>query len=457
MIAHCANRFAAMWLLTAALTMTLVAASRAAGLNDARSIGTIESTSAFQPVHAIPLSDDPPPGRYLPLDESGGLLIIAYDPWLPNVQPLVDHKNSLGIPTTAVGVSTIGNNVAAIKAYIQNVYNTSHLSFVLLVGDAEQVATPHDAGGPSDPVYSLVAGNDNYPDIMVGRFSAETAAQVDTQVQRTIEYELQPAPQQAWFWRAAGIGSDTQNLDAVRAALLADGYTLVDQLYDPGTTPAMIAAALNDGRGLITYIGQASTTAWWPNGFSIADVNALTNDHQWPFIFNLAPECGYFEGTTCLGEAWLRAQHDSVAVGAIGAYMSSVMQFWTESTIALQEFVSLYLSESYVCLGTLCFGASCRMIEECGPEGVQMFKGWILFGDPSLRVVGAWPRLGDLNCNGSVGFDDINPFVRYLSDFSAWQAAYPGCPAESGDINGDGTYPSFGDINPFVALLTGGG
>lgn len=62
---------------------------------------------------------------------------------------------------------------------------------------------------------------------------------------------------------------------------------------------------------------------------------------------------------------------------------------------------------------------------------------------------------GDLNCDGAVDFRDINPFVLYLSNPSAWQAAYPGCPAQNGDINNDGTYPSFRDINPFVALLSG--
>jgi hypothetical protein len=68
---------------------------------------------------------------------------------------------------------------------------------------------------------------------------------------------------------------------------------------------------------------------------------------------------------------------------------------------------------------------------------------------------------GDLNCDGTYGylsFGDINPFVLYLSNFTAWQASYPGCPPLNGDINGDGTYGyvSLGDINPFVALLSGG-
>jgi hypothetical protein len=64
---------------------------------------------------------------------------------------------------------------------------------------------------------------------------------------------------------------------------------------------------------------------------------------------------------------------------------------------------------------------------------------------------------GDLNCDGSADFGDINPFVLYLSNYASWQTTYAGCPASNGDINEDGTYPSFGDINPFVTLLSSGG
>ncbi len=64
--------------------------------------------------------------------------------------------------------------------------------------------------------------------------------------------------------------------------------------------------------------------------------------------------------------------------------------------------------------------------------------------------------VGDLNCDGTINFGDINPFVLYLSNIAAWQGAFPGCPIENGDINCDGVMGqgSFGDINPFVALMT---
>ena len=60
---------------------------------------------------------------------------------------------------------------------------------------------------------------------------------------------------------------------------------------------------------------------------------------------------------------------------------------------------------------------------------------------------------GDLNCDGSVNFRDINPFVLALTNPAVWQAAYPGCPIGNGDVNGDGSV-NFRDINPFVMLLT---
>jgi hypothetical protein len=67
-------------------------------------------------------------------------------------------------------------------------------------------------------------------------------------------------------------------------------------------------------------------------------------------------------------------------------------------------------------------------------------------------------RLGDLNCDGCVDFADINPFVTYLSNFDAWQLAFPCCDPLNGDIDQDGTFGqgSFGDINPFVQLLSTG-
>jgi hypothetical protein len=62
---------------------------------------------------------------------------------------------------------------------------------------------------------------------------------------------------------------------------------------------------------------------------------------------------------------------------------------------------------------------------------------------------------GDVNCDGTRDFADINPFVLALTDEAGYRAMFPGCFLRSADINGDGSV-GFGDINPFVALLSGG-
>jgi len=63
------------------------------------------------------------------------------------------------------------------------------------------------------------------------------------------------------------------------------------------------------------------------------------------------------------------------------------------------------------------------------------------------------PQAGDVNCDGSVDFADINPFVLALTDTQGYQQTYPGCWLENADINSDGSV-DFGDINPFIEVLT---
>ncbi|MEW6251199.1 MAG: hypothetical protein AB1716_11170 [Planctomycetota bacterium] len=65
-------------------------------------------------------------------------------------------------------------------------------------------------------------------------------------------------------------------------------------------------------------------------------------------------------------------------------------------------------------------------------------------------------NVGDMNCDGLLDFNDINPFVLALSDPAGYAQQYPGCDIMNGDIDDNG-FVDFNDINPFVALLSSGG
>ncbi len=59
---------------------------------------------------------------------------------------------------------------------------------------------------------------------------------------------------------------------------------------------------------------------------------------------------------------------------------------------------------------------------------------------------------GDMNCDGSVDFDDIDLFVEALGYAGGAGWPYPECPWTNGDANGNGDV-TFDDIDPFVALI----
>jgi hypothetical protein len=82
------------------------------------------------------------------------------------------------------------------------------------------------------------------------------------------------------------------------------------------------------------------------------------------------------------------------------------------------------------------------------------YTAWLNAGAPAPVLPGI---IGDLNCDATVDFADINPFVLYESNIAGWRVTFPGCDPLNGDINQDGTWGegSFGDINPFVTLLVG--
>ncbi len=82
------------------------------------------------------------------------------------------------------------------------------------------------------------------------------------------------------------------------------------------------------------------------------------------------------------------------------------------------------------------------------------FCGWniddveVWAADPN----GCPPTPGDLNCDGAVNFDDIDPFVLALSGPEGYAAEYPNCDWLRADCNGDDAV-DFDDIDAFVALI----
>ncbi len=393
------------------LTIELYSAT-ASGVNQFyRKDQDLKINSSFRPVYTHQFLNFNR-AAYTPLGEYGRILVISHGPFMETMQPYVDWKNAIGYPTEMVDVSTIGTSASAIKTYIADYYTEKGLSFVLLVGDAAQIPTNTGGslGGPSDNAYGYITGNDHYPEVYIGRFSAENTAHVQTQVQRTINYEKDPQLRlDDWYTTVIGIGSDQgpgddneddfEHIRNLQTQLLSYTYTWNPELFDgsqggndePGNPNASkVTTAVNEGSGLIVYCGHGSQTSWGTTGFSNSNVNNLTNQGKLPFIWSVACVNGQFNNGTCFAEAWLRASKENEPTGAVAFLGSTINQSW-DPPMEGQDAMVAILAETYPdnikhTFGGLSMNGCMKMMDAYGADGRNMSDTWTIFGDPSLTV-----------------------------------------------------------------------
>jgi len=339
--------------------------------------------------------------RYTPVSDTyGKLIVICHTNYMSTILPYVNWKRQKGIETELVEWSTIGTTAAQLQTYIQNSYDADNaIAYIQLVGDAPQIPSLSSGGGGSDPSFSLVAGGDNYPDIFIGRFSAESTADVTAQINKAIVYERDLNTTATWLTQAMGLASaegggtigdmlesDIAHMNLIRTDLLGYGYTTVDQIYDPGASASTVTTNVNAGRGFINYVGHGSNTAWSTTGFSNTNATALTNGNKTPFIMDVACVNGNFVSITCFAEAWLRNANG----GAVAMYASSINQSWNSPMRAQDECTDLMIAGTKTTTGGLYYNSSCLMMDiygnTSGSDGVNMFKTWHIFGDASLQV-----------------------------------------------------------------------
>ncbi len=361
--------------------------------------------------------------KYTPLEETGSLLIICDNALLSNMESFVNWKIKKGIPTEMVAISEVGNSESQIMSYVQDYYNNNpELTFLLLVGDHGQINT-YNAGWTgqetkwSDAQYGLLSGNDHYPEIFVGRFSANNASELQTMLDRNNEYEISPINGD-WYLKAIGLGSDEgagygddgeadwQHLRNIRTALLNYGFTDVYEFYDgshggndDGGSPnsSEISAKINEGVTLFNYTGHGAQNVCVTGNFSSNHINAATNNGKYPYVVSVACNNGTFSSGTCISEVWQRAENTDGPTGAIMAAGSSILMSWAPPMATQDEIVDI-LVESYAnnkkyTLGGLFYNAQMGMLDAYSGSGKEVIETWVFFGDPSVMIRTADPMV----------------------------------------------------------------
>ncbi|MDA3814292.1 MAG: C25 family cysteine peptidase [Candidatus Cloacimonetes bacterium] len=357
------------------------------------------------------------------------MLIITHESLLNELQTFTDWKNQKGIETEVVTKEAIGSTNAQIKAYIQNIYDTSEEppDYVLLTGDTDNpyeipsfyiVSTGGDSNVTDHP-YTLLEGDDYFPEMIIGRMSFDTIIQFQTIIAKTLYYEKEPFMDTThWFENAtlvAGNYSSSPPLPStpvkvtkwLRDKMYNYGYNEIDEIYYPPNNPgtSLITASINEGVGVVSYRGWGDVNGWHFPYYHIDNLEALNNYKMLPIMTSIVCNTGDFANSVdpCFGEAWLRLGNPGNPRGGVAFVGPSDLH--TSTKLNNSIFSGLWygaLDEDNLAFGSAVLRGKYELYDnfplnrEPGGDVEFYFNVYNILGDPSLSIWTTVPQ--EISC-----------------------------------------------------------
>ena len=262
------------------------------------------------------------------------MLIIADRMFEECIQEWLAWKTTKGFFLSVNYTDEIGTSAAAIRAFIQEEYEKGAPTFLMIMGDKNQVAasaTGSETHCVTDLQYSSVDG-DQFPDMYHSRFPAETVAQMTAMLNKALEYEMYTMPDPTYLNNVLLIAGEDSGWGVTvgRPTIWyatnyyynqEHGYDQVHE-YSHGVYTGCYSW-LNEGVGFANYTAHGSNTSWAGPSFTVSDVNNLTNEHKYFLAMgNCCEAADWGINGTCFGEAMVRAENKA-AYAYIGSCPST--------------------------------------------------------------------------------------------------------------------------------------
>jgi hypothetical protein len=330
------------------------------------------------------------------------------------IEPLLDWHAENGLPYESL-VYASGSSPSAqdIKYLVMNTYAAHpELEYLLLVGDIAYLPWKADWNGmPGDSWFGCLAGGDMYSEIAVGRFTVTSNTELQTQVDKTLNYLNNP-PSGNWTDKALLIahkqdapGKYQGCKEGIRTASYSDPFTF-ETAY--GAAPAQggdsatnadVKNAVDSGVGIVNYRGHGSPGSpnprpwgtYWGSDWNTAyeeytttDAHNLENGGKTPVVFSISClNAALDNADECLGEAFVKDSQSAVAF--LGATRPSY-------TIPNHDF-DRYLfdaigNENIREIGWVLNDANAELIDLYGPASYYMdnIRIYLWLGDPALKL-----------------------------------------------------------------------
>lgn len=341
------------------------------------------------------------------------LVIYAPEPGFRQaLQPLLDHRQNQALTVLAVDVSQVYDEFSfgrptpdGIREFL--LYAAANWNpaprFVLLVGDSSYdfhnftggknqdllpsplVFTDFMGYVASDAWYVIPPDGPLAPQTALGRFPAQTATQLETMVAKTLIYERDR--DLSWAGRALLV-SDNEPYFDTSSDKLADA--LVESGFDPHKLYMTqqeniregILTAINDGVGLVNYVGHGSVEVWGAERvLTAADATTLRNRGRFPIFTTFTCLNGYFNhpDVDALAETLLTAPNGGIVAAVAPSSRTTTHQ---QFQVADVFFAYLLTGEAATLGEALQIGKQ----ENADNHSIRdVIYSYNLLGDPALQ------------------------------------------------------------------------
>ncbi len=466
-------------------------------------------------IEDLPFDQENPLRRLRDRSNNAEAVILTHSRFIEVSEELLEYRRSQGWAIELIDIQDIYDEFnAGIKSPIAiqdflryaffNWQRTNRLKYVLLMGDSNFdyktrsqtnldfvptffIQTREFGASATDYPYSLIAGDDEVPDLFVGRLPVTSNADVNNVVNKIIEYES-VGNADAWRNRALFIsGNDrvTFELDNflgdVNPAFRSQNSRVIESLlpnhitslrlhtirdetvdFDPNFGgSATLLDAWNDGLFLINFMGHGGGGIWADvQLMDLPDVDRLSNEGMYPFVTSMTCFTGAFENPQDLGLAQKLVL--APRKGAIGVLASSGLGYLHNDYSMLWN-VGQYLFSAgmpmgdVTTLGKILYWVSGRRNYNVngqifgipGYDGVrhEMVYQYNLIGDPLLEIKFAQsdlavsvdndtPQPGDtLQISIEAGFQTTDGYLELVDQNFTTVESFPISVSQSNNIS----------------------
>lgn len=371
-------------------------------------------------------------------------VIIADRMFEATLQPFINWKTKKGFTVIEAYTdqAAVGKTTTSIKNYIKTLYDVGTAespapTFVLFVGDVEQIPAftgVSETTHVTDLYYCEIdGGTDYFPEMYYGRFSAKTVAQLQSQVNKTLQYEQYLMPDKTFLNEVvlvAGIdatygpvnGNGQINYATDNYFNSAHGLNSHTYLYpNSETSISSIISDFNAGASFVNYTAHCDWDGWADPSFTVTDIPNLTNVDKYPFVLSNCCLANKFDVDECFTEGIVRAENKG-AVAAIGGSNSTLWDedfYWsvgvgtvtanpTYATTSLGAYDRMFhengeaVADWYVTGGQIVNAGNLAVTQSSSGSKLYYWEIYHIIGDPSLTPFIGVPNTLTINYQNSI-------------------------------------------------------